>query len=332
MPPSKPRRLVDLSLSKVDRVAAGANPGAAVVLFKTANPVNKMTLSDTRSMVAAAVSETVGDYVWLVDYDPDNQIAVYDKPEHGRMAVTVVRDGDTFTVTGDPHHVAVEYRPIDKSERPAREKGDGNMPFDITQLDDDARAAFEQLTTERDNAVAKATETEQALAAATATPDPEPVTDPAELAKAADLPENVRKALEAAADAQARIAKMEDEQNTARFTAVAKSVGFEGDQATEAANVLKAVAAGHGEDSDVFKSLNRMLKAAHAQHTAAMEILGKASGHNSNVSADNVRETFNQLIAKHRLDNPSVTYTEAFDAVRKANPDLVEQYESARKG
>lgn len=314
-------RLTDLDLTKVDRVTAGSNPGSKIVLFKSQQPVAKMGAEDTRNRIADAIKPLGGDgYVWVVDYDLDTMVAVFDD-DGIRRAVSLARAGDTFVTVGDPYDVKIEYTPIDKTKNPTGKKGDGDMPFDMDQLDDDARAAFEALTAERDEAVAKAEQAEQALNEATTEPE---VDEAAEFMKSA--PEAVRKAFEEAEQAKAEVAKMRDEQNTARFIAKAKSdYGHDGDTASEVASVLKSVAASEGEDSQVFKSLDRVLKAAAAQHEKAMETLGKAQGHGESATSDDAGAQIRSLVQSYQIEK-GCDFVTAHAAITKAHPDLIAQY------
>jgi len=256
------KRLIDLDLTRIDRVGKGSNPGSKVLLYKSA------------------------------------------------------------ATTGEKK---------DLLEAPASEEGEATVPITRDDFDEETLALFAEVEKERDDAVAKAEEvTAEIEALKEATADEEQtIDDPAELAKSDDLPEPVRKALEDAAEAKAEIAKMRDEADTVRFREVAKSLGHSGDEADEIGGVFKMLAKSVGEDSDEYKTVLRVHKAAQAQSEKAMEQLSQPSGQTGvQYDGGNVDQIVT-LARAHQVEH-GVSYKDALTAVRQANPNLVSDIEKAR--
>ena len=328
------KKLKNLRLTRVDRVDKGSNPGSKIVLFKsdaeTAHELAKATFDDLMNQATGAVMAGVNDLAYVEHVTEDN-VAIYRDYAGVRMAISLARDGDTFETDGDPYAVMMDFRPVNNSSSPEVEKGASTVAINKEDLTEEQVAALEEIEKERDDAVAKAeadaariAELEEAVPADDAGPEVDVLKGLSDEAR-----EVVQKAQADAAEAQERIAKMEDAADTARFIGIAKSdLNHDGDTATSVGGVLKSVAKTHGEDSDEYKTLLQTLKAAAAQSEHAIDEMSKnlgASGAESSAAPGQIRDMAKAYAFEH-----GVSEFEAMSIVRKQNSGLMAEYEDER--
>lgn len=349
-------RLTGLKLRKVDRVAQGDNPAARVLLAK-ASTRKQATNNDRQALLTSAGRDRyrTGDngHLWVEDWT-DQWVVFQVREDDGneRLLQVAYTINGTDVAFGTETEVVRETRFVTKQGFPAKSGNVGAhkearmADIDLAALPEDVRTAFEGLQTqlaEKDTALAAASgaDTAAKLAAAEAELATAKTTiaqfnaEKAEFEKAVgarpairreDLPDDVRKALDAADAALAekdalatRVAKMERE--AARTALVAKAaVEYPSLNATadEIADVL--LEASEKLDEATSKRLQALLKAANAQiDTAALfKEVGRAAGNPDD------RAAFDAEVAKYAADHPTVGATDAKAAVAKARPDLVQ--------
>jgi len=203
----------------------------------------------------------------------------------------------------------------------------GDMPFDITKLDDEARAAYEAMEARAVAAEAEVTKTDDADDADAAA---------AELLK--ELPESVRKRFEdlekRTTDAEAKttaletdIAKRDDDAERDKFIKKAGELeGLPGVNPDDFADVLRK--AYDGLDAEHATKLDNVLKAAAAQ-LAASKLL-EEFGNGGHGASPGVEAEVEELAKAKITADPSLSPQLARGQVWKDRPDLLHKHEAAR--
>lgn len=330
------RRLKNLQLTRVDRVDKGSNPGSKIVLFKsnaepTRRDVAKATFDDLMNQATVAVRAGVNDLSYVEHVTEDN-VAIYRNYDGVRMGIALSRSGDTFETDGDPYAVMLDFRPVTKSDASASGEGASTVTINKEGLTAEQLASVDEIEKELADAVAKAAASDAKIAelekAAAETGEPGEEVDVLKgLSDSARV--IVEKAQSDAAEAQAMVAKMQDEADTAKYVGIAKSeLAATGDAATELGSVLKSIVKSHGSDSTEYQTVLRTLKAAAAQSEDALDVLSKNLGSSGEGRSAGPAELKN--LAKAYAQEHGVTGIEAMRAIRKANPDLHAEYNEER--
>lgn len=160
--------------------------------------------------------------------------------------------------------------------------------------------------------------------------DPEPDLD--EIMKG--LPPELQEKLQKGEDALAKAEKLEKAERQRHFLDIAKGMSGLTEKPDTIGEVLDTVAkATGGEDSDGFKAVQQVLKAASAQAEEALTVLGKGKGHSEDgptaddryAALEEIDELAKAAVAKG--DYP--TTQQAKVALRKSHSEL---FETAHKG
>jgi hypothetical protein len=239
--------------------------------------------------------------------------AAMDHSDHEDMAA-----GDTCPECGYTHP--------NKSATPG-----GNMPTEQEQLAELRKAIDEAVAAAVDPVKAELATVQETYAGEKATFDAAvaATVDPDAIDKA-KLPDAVRKRLEdaeaVAKAAEARVAKIEDAAEAARwlevakglpFVAVAKAVG--GNAAEETGALLHGIAKAAGEESAT--RLLGVLEAAQAK-LAQSELLKSAGKDGSGAAFGAAGAQLEKAAADIRKGDPSITAAQAYAQAVDGNPDL----------
>jgi hypothetical protein len=186
-----------------------------------------------------------------------------------------------------------------------------DMPFDKSTLDAEALAYVEGL------------ETQVAKAAAPVVED-----EATELAKALDgLPEPIRKAWEAQAEALEKATKTaETERNTrlnAEYLQKAKSLPALGAKPEELGATLRKLA---DLDADLFVEVETLLKSANELAKAGEDALFKSVGHGARIETGSAHEQLDAFAKSAIEADPSLDYPSALSKVAGEHPDLYAQH------
>lgn len=141
------------------------------------------------------------------------------------------------------------------------------------------------------------------------------------------LPESIRKRLEAAAEAEAELAKAREKAANDEAIAKAKAMGFAAKEADEIGPLLARVAKGATTEADA-KALETLLKAMQAQTVTGA--LFKAAGTPAAVDGDP------DAILKAKAEDirkakPALTFEQAYAEAVEANPDVYNAYVVAKR-
>lgn len=348
---TKPTELFDLEITKVDRVARGSNPGSVQTLFKSADEdgepefvmvktehgFEKLSFSEQHRFLQSELRDNLTGFPWIMAVDPDESIVVFES-EGDLFAVSYTRNGDDFTLVGDPFQVVTEYRRINKQApqgaatqkgqdmtKPVTKDGDANPSAeDLAKQVEELTKANATLTTERDDAVTEAAKAADVAKAAEAAE-----TDPVKSALAKASPElaaEFERLQKSTAESQALVISMQNDNLTEGFQGIAKTYGYKGDDITDIGSVLQLVAKYYAEDSSEAKTITRVLKASAAQMETAQKILTTTGGIDNAASATgSAYARLNQLAKDYVKIHPDVTPAMAKVEVSKANPELVKE-------
>jgi hypothetical protein len=345
MPQSAPRRkLRRITLTKVDRVEAGANPGAHIMLYKAATTpttttwapttsgwttltttpdpvaVAKATMTEIREAAATAVRERFGD-VWLMELMSDGR-AIFADYVGTKYAIGYTADDDgTITLSdGDPVEVRMEF--VAKTETADTTK-EAPVPTDneTTLPDVDAEALAARIAElEAENETLKAAAV------------PAPTGDALDEDVLKSLPAPVRERLEKAAEAEAQVAVLMKAERRRGFVDFVKTDRLDvfADTADQVADALHAVADAVGEDSDTYKALVRILKSAAAAKASADTVLTRSAGTDAALRGGDAKAKIDALVAEHTTKG--IDTATALRAVAKTHPDLMAEYDAERLG
>lgn len=170
-----------------------------------------------------------------------------------------------------------------------------------------------------------AIEADDAPPAAPAPPEP-PAEPTASTADQQVLQAQVKAQQEALTAAQARIAAMEADARTARFTALAQ--GWYGETAAHL-SLLETLAASGGEDGSAFQAYVTQQKATAEAMRQSKVFANLGSDRAGEGSAWATVEARAKLIVK---ENPGTTIQQARVQAMESDPDLYSRYEEERRG
>lgn len=348
--PKKRYKLVDFVMTKVDRVKAGDNPEARLVMTKAKPKVVKVQDPDSldgrlneirRSWEAQNPSPQGGPYSY-VDSIYDDRIIVCRGDDYYQASYS---DNDGEFTFGPLQEVEVSFSFTPKSagyEFPATPSTiPDNTPqeVDVSDLNKDAlpedvrkhlddlesqlAASQEQVEAKTAEVAAVSEELEKAKAG-------EPAPDPVEKA-VAELPEAVRDQIakeREERDALAeRVAKMESDAKRAAFVAKAREDFANLPETPEVIGdaLMQAEAS---LDADAYQAIERTLKAANAQIDATKVFgeFGTATAAEADASA-----RWETAAKAYMAENPGVTLAVAKDRVLDIDPALGEDIAKARQ-
>jgi hypothetical protein len=242
---------------------------------------------------------------------------------------------------------AVLFKAVDLEDHVDPSVDDDNkephMTLDMEALDPDVRAHIEGLEAQikeaapTDEAIAEAVEKAigelsaedlvgKVEGLALAEPETDPGPDIEELVKG--LPEALQAEIRKGQEALTKAEKLEAEAEKRHFAEIAKSMPALNEKTDEVADALRLFAkAVGGEDTDQYKLVSRVLKAADAQAAEAMKTLGKAVGHGEDGAVlndkDEALQQIDQLAADMVTKGLAPTTQQAKLALRETHPALI---------
>lgn len=243
---------------------------------------------------------------------------------------------------------AVLFKAVDLEDRVDPSVDNDNtkepdMALDMEALDPEVREHIEGLEAQikeaapSDEAIAEAVEKAigelkaedlvgkvEGLALAEPETDPEP--DIEDLVKG--LPEALQAEIRKGQEALTKAEKLEAAAEERHFAEIAKGMPALSEKTDEVAAALRTFAkAVGGEDTDQYKLVNRVLKAADAQAAEAMRALGKAIGHGEDgpvvSDQDEALAQINELARAAVEKGLAPTVQQAKLALRETHPALI---------
>lgn len=153
----------------------------------------------------------------------------------------------------------------------------------------------------------------------------EPQVDTEDLIKG--LPEEVRAEIAKGREALEKAERLEQAEQKRHFADIAKGMPNLSEKQDDVAAGLHTIAKAVGEESDAFKLIHRLLKAADAQAEEAMKALGKAVGHGEEgrivSDKDGALEEINQIASEMVSKGLAPTVQQAKLAMRDTHPQLI---------
>lgn len=326
--PKKKHLLRVSRLDTIGLVDKGDNPEAHIVFWKRApeREVGKGLMTFDQS---AAVDETrsgiwnLTERLGRVLSEAMEYVAGGEEPEDGIDPVSVINDSlDQFVAAV---RAAV---PNWAAGQPMQKHQEHDMPkFDVTKLDDAARAEFERLEQlAKDATDAKETaERERDEALAKVKPEPEDVTKgmspeaKAEFEKAQERAESLEKRLD------------EVEKKAERDTlAIRFAKGGDLEHVTGESRIDVLLTVKRSVDEGTWAGLEQMLKAASAQiaEGGLFKQNGKDGGDEPPTAWEKIQAKADAMIEK----GEAKTRPEAIAAVAHTDPTLYEEYQKERRG
>lgn len=199
-------------------------------------------------------------------------------------------------------------------EQPLQKKGEPDMIFDTSKMTPEEKATFEDL--------AKRYATEPATPAAPAAPV-EKAAPPAE-PEADDVYKGLHPTVKAELE---NLRKFREESEMRELTEVAKKYTLLGKKPEELAPVLKSLKdAGGTAYADMISILDSNLEAV--EKSGVFGEIGKRGG---TVSADGAWAKIEAAATEIRKSKPDLSWAEAIDTACMQHPELVVEYEKARR-
>jgi len=338
-------RLSGLRISKIDRVEDPANDGARILLFKSADVAKKDRPSIKRDDVYEALRRR--------GYSKERAARIANAVANGTIDRVRKATPDDLDALIAALADLIQTEPA-SDHTPDKEEGtvpdtndDDTIEIDRESLSEEVRAYLDRIEADAKAAAELRAELDalrdmdlDTLAALTGLVKPDTDEDgtPAEdddvlVALAKSHPEaaaEIRKAREAAAQAHAEVMKMRRNAQRERFVAKARGdLGSLTGTDADKADALLAIADAVGEDSETFRTVERLLKAAAAQAQEATTVLARSQGTSGGGKPSDAYEA---VMGKAReiAKSTGKTIDAAIGDVFAAHPDLFAEYEADR--
>lgn len=328
------KKLKDLVITKVALVPKGSNPDADITLFKGDEPVEKITFDE----VIAGHPEGTREALWKI-YDACYAMnsTVYANMYGGKNVVADMKKSlDQFTAAC---LTALDEASITKATKASADAIQAAVIVKAREFlakHQEATVAGEITNKKREDMTKEELLVEVARIEKAAAPAQD--VPPAEVIKAADLPEPVKKAFEALTE---RVAKAETEAQEAKNTAAVEKAARELGEMTVFVNKELSHLPGKAEDiaKGLVESKSKLSKESYdlmittmKAGSAAIEKAGEESGTGDGLAATgSAFEKLSAIGEELRKTETKLTKEQAFAKAVDQNPELWKEHRAEQK-